>query len=630
MQSNDSARPALGALTLAALGVVFGDIGTSPLYAMRECFNPESAHPLPVTSANVLGVLSLIFWSLIIIVSTKYLGFVLRADNRGEGGILSLLALAFPDRERSAPLRAWLVAAGVFGAALLYGDGMITPAMTVTSAVEGLAVAAPWMGKLVPVIAVGILVGLFSLQRLGTGRVGRMFGPVMVVWFLALAGLGLSGVWRKPEVLQAFNPWHGAQLLLNNGKLGFAIIGAVFLVVTGGEALYADMGHFGVRPIRRAWFGIVLPALFLNYLGQGALLLDDPSPTNASNPFFRLAPTWALYPLVALSTAAACIASQALISGAFSLTMQAIQLGYLPRMLIRHTSQHERGQIYMPHVNWALMVACIGLVLGFGNSSHLSAAYGVAVAGTEIITTALFYFAARRLWRWSRWQAGGLCGLLLAIELSFFTSNLLKVPHGGWFPLVAGAAIFAVMTTWKTGRQLVWERIKDATLPRDLFLSDIQANPPLRVPGTAIFMASNPNGTPVALLHNLKHNKILHERNILLTVIVTEEAHVPDAERVSVEQFPAGFQRVVGRYGFMEEPNILKLLAESPIAGGPIEIPKTTFFLSRETILETGKARLWHWRKWLFSLLARNASTATSYFGLPANRVVELGMQVEI
>jgi KUP system potassium uptake protein len=630
MQSNDSARPALGALTLAALGVVFGDIGTSPLYAMRECFNPESAHPLPVTSANVLGVLSLIFWSLIIIVSTKYLGFVLRADNRGEGGILSLLALAFPDRERSAPLRAWLVAAGVFGAALLYGDGMITPAMTVTSAVEGLAVAAPWMGKLVPVIAVGILVGLFSLQRLGTGRVGRMFGPVMVVWFLALAGLGLSGVWRKPEVLQAFNPWHGAQLLLNNGKLGFAIIGAVFLVVTGGEALYADMGHFGVRPIRRAWFGIVLPALFLNYLGQGALLLYDPSPTNASNPFFRLAPTWALYPLVALSTAAACIASQALISGAFSLTMQAIQLGYLPRMLIRHTSQHERGQIYMPHVNWALMVACIGLVLGFGNSSHLSAAYGVAVAGTEIITTALFYFAARRLWRWSRWQAGGLCGLLLVIELSFFTSNLLKVPHGGWFPLVAGAAIFAVMTTWKTGRQLVWERIKDATLPRDLFLSDIQANPPLRVPGTAIFMAGNPNGTPVALLHNLKHNKILHERNILLTVIVTEEAHVPDAERVTVEQLPAGFQRVVGRYGFMEEPNILKLLAESPIAGGPIEIPKTTFFLSRETILETGKARLWHWRKWLFSVLARNASTATSYFGLPANRVVELGMQVEI
>jgi KUP system potassium uptake protein len=630
MHGNEPARPALPALTLAALGVVFGDIGTSPLYAMRECFNPGSAHPLPVTSANVLGVLSLIFWSLIIIVSTKYLGFVLRADNRGEGGILSLMALAFPDRERPTRLRAWLLGGGVFGAALLYGDGMITPAMTVTSAVEGLAVAAPWMGKLVPVIAVGILVGLFSLQRLGTGRVGGMFGPVMVVWFLTLAGLGLSGVWRKPEVLMAFNPWHGVELLLHNGQLGFAIIGAVFLVVTGGEALYADMGHFGVRPIRRAWFGIVLPALFLNYLGQGALLLADPSPENAANPFFRLAPSWALYPLVALSTAAACIASQALISGAFSLTMQAIQLGYLPRMLIRHTSRHERGQIYMPHVNWALMAACIGLVLGFGNSSHLSAAYGVAVAGTEIITTTLFYFAARRLWGWARWQAGGLCGLLLVIELSFFTSNLLKVPHGGWFPLVAGAGIFAIMATWKTGRRLVWERIKDATLPRDLFIADIQTNPPQRVPGTAIFMAGNPNGTPVALLHNLKHNKILHERNILLTIITAEEAHVPVTERVEVEQLPAGFQRVVGRYGFMEEPNIMKLLADAPLTGGPIDLAKTTFFLSRETILDTGKAKLSRWRKWLFAVLARNASTATSYFGLPANRVVELGMQVEI
>lgn len=630
MDSSNTTRPALGALTLAALGVVFGDIGTSPLYAMRECFNPTSAHPLPVTPANVMGVLSLIFWSLIIIVSVKYLGFVMRADNRGEGGILSLLALAFPDRDQPTQKRGWLLAGGVFGAALLYGDGMITPAMTVTSAVEGLAVAAPWMGKLLPLIAVGILVGLFSLQRLGTGRVGGMFGPVMVLWFLTLAGLGLSAVWRKPEVLVAFNPWHGALLLLNNGQLGFTIIGAVFLVVTGGEALYADMGHFGVRPIRRAWFGIVLPALFLNYLGQGALLLADPSPENASNPFFRLAPAWALYPLVALSTAAACIASQALISGAFSLTMQAIQLGYLPRMLIRHTSQHERGQIYMPHVNWVLMIACIGLVLGFGNSSHLSAAYGVAVAGTEIITTSLFYFAARRLWGWSPWQAGGLCGLLLMIELSFFTSNLLKVPHGGWFPLVAGAGIFAIMATWKTGRRLVWERIKDATLPRDLFFADIEANPPERVPGTAIFMAGNPNGTPVALLHNLKHNKILHQRNILLTIITAEEAHVPKTERVRVEQLPAGFQRVVGRYGFMEEPNIMKLLAETPLAGGPVDVAKTTFFLSRETILHTGKTQMMRWRKWLFAVLARNASTATSYFGLPANRVVELGMQVEI
>ena len=630
MQSNDSARPALGALTLAALGVVFGDIGTSPLYAMRECFNPESSHALPATPANVLGVLSLIFWSLILIVSVKYLGFVLRASNRGEGGILSLMALAFPDKERPSRVRAVLMAGGVFGAALLYGDGMITPAMTVLSAVEGLSIAAPGIKHFVPPIAVGILVGLFSIQRLGTGLVGKMFGPVMVLWFLTLAVLGLKGVLLRPEVLVAFNPWNGLHLLLTNGHQGFVIIGAVFLVVTGGEALYADMGHFGVRPIRCAWFAIVLPALFLNYLGQGALLLDDPSPAKAGNPFFHLAPTWALYPLIALATAAACIASQALISGAFSLSMQAIQLGYLPRMIIRHTSRHERGQIYMPHVNWALMTACIGLVLGFGTSSNLAAAYGVAVAGTEVITTCLFYFAARRLWGWTRLQALALCGLLLSVELAFLSSNLLKVTHGGWFPLVAGAGIFAIMATWKTGRRLVWERLKNATLPRDLFFADIEANPPLRVPGTAIFMAGNPNGTPVALLHNLKHNKVLHARNILLTIVTDEIPHVPEAERVQVEQLPCGFQRVVGHYGFMEEPDVLKLLQTCELAGGPLEIAKTTFFLSRETVLDTGKARMSRWRKWLFAVLARNAQTATSYFGLPANRVVELGMQVEI
>ncbi len=628
MQSNDSARPALGALTLAALGVVYGDIGTSPLYAMKECFLPGSSHSVPVTPENVLGVLSLIFWSLALIVSVKYLAFVMRASNRGEGGILALLALAFPDREQPRRTRAILIGCGVFGAALLYGDGMITPAISVLSAVEGLSVATDVFDPFILPITVAVLVGLFSIQWLGTGKVGRLFGPVMIVWFASLAILGAKGILEKPAVIAAVNPLYGLNFLLTAGHQGFVVIGSVFLVVTGGEALYADMGHFGIRPIRLAWFGLVLPALFINYLGQGALLLTNPAA--ASKPFYFLAPKWALYPLVALATAATVIASQALISGAYSLTMHAIQLGYLPRMLIRHTSRDERGQIYMPHVNWALMLACIGLVLGFRSSTNLAAAYGIAVTLTMLVTTMLFYFAARRLWEWSRPKAAAVCCAFFIVELAFFGSNALKIAHGGWFPLVAGAAIFAVMTTWKTGRKLVWERIKDATLPRDLFIADIQANPPLRVPGTAIFMAGNPNGTPVALLHNLKHNKILHERNILLTVIVTEEAHVPDAERVTVEQLPAGFQRVVGRYGFMEEPNILKLLAESPIAGGPIEIPKTTFFLSRETILETGKARLWHWRKWLFSLLARNASTATSYFGLPANRVVELGMQVEI
>lgn len=628
MQSNDSARPALPALTIAALGVVYGDIGTSPLYAMKECFLAGSSHSVKPTPENVLGVLSLIFWSLALIVSVKYLAFVMRANNKGEGGILALMSLAFPDREKPQRVRAVLMGCGVFGAALLYGDGMITPAISVLSAVEGLNVATTAFENFILPITVAILIGLFSIQRMGTGRVGAMFGPVMVVWFIVLTVLGIKGILEKPGVIAAINPWHGVNFLLTAGHQGFVVIGSVFLVVTGGEALYADMGHFGIRPIRLAWFGLVLPALFINYLGQGALLLTNPAA--AENPFYLLAPKWALYPLVALSTAATVIASQALISGAYSLTMQAIQLGYLPRMHIRHTSRDERGQIYMPHVNWALMLACIGLVLGFRSSSNLAAAYGIAVTLTMLVTTMLFYFAARRMWGWTRFKAAAVCCLFFVLEGAFCGSNLLKVAHGGWFPLVAGAGIFAIMATWKTGRRLVWERIKDATLPRDLFFADIEANPPQRVSGTAIFMAGNPNGTPVALLHNLKHNKILHQRNILLTIITVEEAHVPDAERVQVEQLPAGFQRVVGRYGFMEEPNILKLLAEAPLTGGPIEIPKTTFFLSRETILDTGKARLSRWRKWLFAVLARNASTATSYFGLPANRVVELGMQVEI
>ena len=579
MNSHDSARPALGALTLAALGVVFGDIGTSPLYALKECFNPESPHSVKPTPDHVLGVLSLIFWSLVLIVSVKYLAFVMRASNKGEGGILALMALAFPDRENPRRVRALLVGCGVFGAALLYGDGMITPAISVLSAIEGLEVATKAFNPYIVPLTVAVLVGLFSIQRFGTGRVGAVFGPVMIVWFLALTALGIKGILAKPEVIAAINPLHGLNFLLRAGYQGFVVIGSVFLVVTGGEALYADMGHFGIRPIRLAWFGLVLPALFINYLGQGALLLTNPAA--AENPFYLLAPNWALYPLVALSTAATVIASQALISGAYSLTMHAIQLGYLPRMFIRHTSRDERGQIYMPHVNWALMLACFGLVLGFRTSTNLAAAYGIAVTLTMLVTTMLFYFAARRLWQWPRLKAAAVCCLFFAGELAFFGSNALKIAHGGWFPLVAGAGIFAIMATWKTGRRLVWERIKDATLPRDLFIADIQANPPQRVPGTAIFMAGNPNGTPVALLHNLKHNKILHERNILLTVITTEEAHVPDAERVEVEQLPAGFQRVVGRYGFMEEPNILELLADAPLTGGPVEITKTTFFLSQ-------------------------------------------------
>ncbi len=628
MQSHPTGRAALPALTLAALGVVYGDIGTSPLYALRECFNPASPHAVKPTPEHVLGVLSLIFWSLVLIVSVKYLAFVMRADNKSEGGILALLALAFPERDKPRRVRSILIGCGVFGASLLYGDGMITPAISVLSAVEGLSVATNVFDPYILPITVAILVGLFSIQRLGTGRVGSLFGPVMVVWFATLVVLGIKGILVMPEVMVAINPWHGFHFLFTTGYQGFVVVGSVFLVVTGGEALYADMGHFGVRPIRIAWFAMVLPALFINYLGQGALMMADPKA--AENPFYLLAPSWALYPLVVLSTAATVIASQALISGAYSLTMHAIQLGYLPRMVIRHTSSAERGQIYMPHVNWTLMLACIGLVLGFKTSSNLAAAYGIAVTLTMLVTTMLFYFAARRLWHWTRLRAGALCGVFLVVELAFFGSNLLKVAHGGWFPLVVGAAIFAVMATWKTGRRLVWERMQNATLPRDLFFADIEVNPPQRVPGTAIFMAGNPNGTPVALLHNLKHNKVLHQRNILLTIVTDEVAHVPEPERVQVEQLPAGFQRVVGRYGFMEEPSILKLLKDAPLTGGPIDLAKTTFFLSRETVLDTGKANLSRWRKWLFALLARNAQTATSFFGLPANRVVELGMQVEI
>ncbi|MEN9574473.1 MAG: hypothetical protein RL514_2328 [Verrucomicrobiota bacterium] len=629
MQSNDSARPALPAITLAALGVVFGDIGTSPLYAMKECFNPANpAHTVKPTPENVFGVLSLIFWSLVLIVSVKYLVFVMRANNKGEGGILALMAMAFPDREQPQRSRAVLMGCGVFGAALLYGDGMITPAISVLSAVEGLSVATTAFDHFILPITVAILVGLFSIQRLGTGRVGALFGPVMVVWFIVLTVLGIKGIIAKPAVLGAINPWHGLHFLMTAGHQGFVVIGSVFLVVTGGEALYADMGHFGIRPIRLAWFGLVLPALFINYLGQGALLLTNPAA--AENPFYLLAPKWALYPLVALSTAATVIASQALISGAYSLTMQAIQLGYLPRMNIRHTSRDERGQIYMPHVNWALMLSSIGLVLGFRSSTNLAAAYGIAVTLTMLVTTMLFYFAARHLWGWSSAKAIAVCCIFIGLEAAFCASNLLKVAHGGWFPLVAGAGIFAIMATWKTGRRLVWERMKNATLPRDLFFADIETNPPARVPGTAVFMAGNPNGTPVALLHNLKHNKVLHTRNILLTIVTDEVPHVPETDRVQVEQLPCGFQRVVGHYGFMEEPDVLKLLQTCALTGGPLEIPKTTFFLSRETVLDTGKSRLARWRKWLFAVLSRNAQTATSFFGLPANRVVELGMQVEI
>lgn len=615
-------------LALAALGVVYGDIGTSPLYALRACFAGERS--VAATTDNVLGLLSLIFWALILIVSIKYIVFVLRADNRGEGGILTLTALAFPERKK--PTRSWtmwwMITFGVFGAALLYGDGLITPAISVLSAVEGLEVAAPGLQSYVVPLTVLILVGLFSVQRIGTAKVGRAFGWAMLVWFLTLAGLGLKQVFHSPEVLRAVNPVYAWQFFEQNGFRGFHQLGSVFLVLTGAEALYADMGHFGKRPIRIAWFSLVLPALFLNYLGQGALVLSHPEA--ASNPFYLLAPEWALYPLVALATGATVIASQALISGSFSLTMQAVQLGYVPRVAIEHTSSSTHGQIYIPLINWTLMAACIGLVLGFRSSENLAAAYGIAVGLTMLITTLLFYFAARRLWNWHPLAVGSLCGVFLVIELFFLAANLGKVSHGGWFPLTIGAIGFTLMATWKTGRARLRQRLIKSLFPIEDFLRDVKAHPPHRVSGTAIFLASNPEGTPAALTHNFKHNKILHERVVLLTILVEETPYVAKNERISVTDLGEGFYRVISRYGFMEKPDAQETLQLCEAHGLKFREMETTFFLSRETIIPSQRLGLWQWRKRLFALLARNAQPANAFFKLPPNRVVELGLQIEI
>lgn len=615
-------------LALGALGIVYGDIGTSPLYALRTCFSPVGG--VPATHDNVLGLLSLIFWSLLLIVSVKYLVFVMRADNRGEGGILSLLALTFPERGKDSGTRTFWVftALAVFGASLLYGEGLITPAISVLSAIEGLEVAAPGLQPYVVPLTILVLAALFSVQSIGTGRVGNMFGWVMLLWFVTIAVLGIKQIVRVPEVLAAVNPVHAVNFFSVNGLTGFHQLGAVFLVLTGVEALYADMGHYGRKPIRRAWFGLVLPALFLNYLGQGALVLQTPDA--AENPFFRLAPTWALYPLIALATAAAIIASQALISGSFSLTMQAVQLGFAPRVAIEHTSSAARGQIYIPYINWTLMCACIGLVLGFRTSDNLAAAYGIAVVLTMIITTLLLFFAARRLWGWSGLKAGAVCAVFLTAELCFLGANLTKIAHGGWFPLVVGGIGFTLLSTWKTGRQRLRQRLINSLLPIEDFLKDVETTQPPRVPGTAIFLAGNPDGTPAALTHNFKHNKIIHKRVVLLTVLIQEIPFVDNERRVSVVELGQGFYRVLGRYGFMEEPNAETILKLCKPHGLKFREMETTFFLSRETIIASNRRGLARWRKHLFALLARNAQPANAYFRLPPNRVVELGLQVEI
>ncbi|HKK02173.1 MAG TPA: potassium transporter Kup [Desulfuromonadales bacterium] len=625
--SADSSPRQLLVLSLTALGVVYGDIGTSPLYALRECF--RGANPIPASAENILGVLSLIFWALVLVISIKYLIFVMRADNRGEGGILALLALLDPWKEPKARNRLALIVLGLFGAALLYGDGVITPAISVLSAVEGLRVATPALDPFVLPITILILFVLFVFQQRGTAKVGAIFGPVMILWFVTLAVLGMIGIVKEPRVLAAVNPLHAVRFFLANGWTGVLVMGAVFLVVTGGEALYADMGHFGSRPIRVAWFCCVLPALIINYFGQGALLLHHPK--EVTEPFFHLAPAWALYPLIILATMATVIASQAVISGAFSLTRQAVQLGQCPRMRIVQTSSEEIGQIYIPFVNWALMIVTIALVLGFRTSSNLAAAYGVAVTTTMVITTILAFFVTRELWRWPLLLSLLVCGGFLIIDLGFFCANMLKIVDGGWFPLTAGAAVFTLMATWRRGRELLAQRLQKNQVPLEKFIHQIGTEPPQRVPGTAVFMTGYRSGVPAMLLHHLEHNKMLHEQVILLTAVTEEFPRVPAVERLEINDLGQGFSRVYVHYGFMQSPNIPVALRACEYLGLKVDLDTTTFYLGGETLIPTSHVPgMMTWRKKLFAFMSRNSLRATTFYNIPPERVMELGLQIEI
>jgi KUP system potassium uptake protein len=613
---------------MLAIGVVYGDIGTSPLYAIRECFKEE--HGLVANAANVYGVLSLILWALILVVSVKYVMFIMRADNRGEGGELALLALILQTQQRTTDniRRVVIIALGMTGAALLYGDGVITPAMSVLGATEGLVVVAPSFQILVVPSTLVILLTLFLVQKKGTAKVGRVFGPVMVLWFISIALLGIREIIREPRILLAISPWYGVQFFMNNGFAGFVILGAVVLAVTGAEALYADMGHFGRRPIRIAWFALVLPSLMLNYFGQAALVLREPAA--AANPFYLLAPRMMLYPMIALATAAAVIASQALISGAFSITQQSIQLGYCPRMSIIHTSETEHGQIYIPEVNRALMVGCLAVVIGFRSTTALGAAYGIAVTGSMSISTILFSTLARTRWHWSWAKVLGLAALFLVVDLSFFGSNALKIVHGGWVPLAIAISVFTLMTTWNSGRRIVQGLLARGSLPMDLFLADVARRKPFRAPGTAVFMTSNPEGAPLVLLHHLRHNKTLLEHVVLLSVLSGNVPYVNDDERLTVADLGEGFWRVVAKYGFMERADVPQILARARAMGVTSDRRDTTYFLGRERLLPTGRAHLARWRKKLYIFMSRNSRTATEYFRIPPNRVVELGAQLEM
>jgi KUP system potassium uptake protein len=627
-QGESHGRSALLPLTVTAIGVVYGDIGTSPLYTIRECF--FGSHSVEPTYENVLGILSLVLYALVIVVSIKYIAIVLRADNQGEGGILALTSLLPKTRANSGPdvVKPVLVLLGLFGAALLYGDGVITPAISILSATEGLHVLTPVAEPYIVPLSVVIICVLFFIQQYGTHRVGRMFGPIMMTWFTSIAVLGIAQIVRAPEVLAAVDPRHAIRFFAANGWQGFVVLGAVVLSVTGGEALYADMGHFGRRPIRLAWFALVLPALMLNYFGQGALLLHNPRA--ASQPFYLMVPSWGLLPMVALATMAAVIASQALISGAFSLTRQAIQLGYAPRLDIAHTSSLEMGQVYVPQVNWGMAVATILIVIGFQSSSALAAAYGIAVTFTMVITALLLHVVATERWGWPSWATLLMTGVFVAVDGAFLGANLIKIPSGGWLPLVIAAIAFTMMTTWKTGRRLVAERLTARATPIDVFMASLKALGPARVRGTAVFMTAQPTGTPPALVHNLRYNKVLHDHVVILTVTTAQRPYVPLEDQVAVESLGQGIYNVKLQYGFMQDPDVPDALMHAIKLGLELDPGDVTFFLGRETIIVAKRHGMAVWREKLFVLMARNAVRATAFFKLPPERVVELGVQVEM
>ena len=618
-----SQPPRTGALTLGAMGVVYGDIGTSPLYAFKECFN--ETHGLEPGRAEVFGVLSLIFWSVTLVVTLKYVIFMMRADNRGEGGTLSLLALATRATENPR-LSAVLAVLGIFAAALFYGDSMLTPAVSVLSAVEGLELVAPALHSVVVPVSIGILTALFVIQRRGTASVGAFFGPIMSVWFAVLAVLGVWRILEEPSILLALNPLYAVQLFQQHAMVAYIALGSVVLALTGAEALYADMGHFGKGPIRLAWTAFVSPALVLNYFGQGALVLGNPQ--HLENPLYRMVPEWGLVPMIVLASMAAVIASQAVISGAFSVTRQAFQLKLLPRIMTIHTSASEEGQIYIPFINWVLFVAVIGLVLGFQSSSSLAAAYGVAVTGTMLIDSLLLAVVMFLTWQWNRWLMMSAAALFIVVDVAFFTSNALKIPHGGWFPLVIGLVIFTLLTTWRTGRRLLVAQLRREALPIDVFLQAMKDT--TRVPGTAVFLTSNAEGAPPALLHNMKHNKVVHETVVLLTVHTRDYAVVPPEQRLAVTPLGEGFYRAAMAFGYLEDQQVPEILRALAPAGLPLDPMQTSYFLSRETLLPARRPGMNLWRHALFAWMVRNAATPLKTFHLPPNRIVELGQQITI